>query len=94
MAAGPLTSPLERGDLGVRVFRWMLRARCLVLFHRFEDVERGEGYDDRLWYCVRCLGPYERDEEFVLGDTWHRLMWRISPRVEQWWDSWAWRFER
>ena len=72
-----------------------LRLRCLGVFHRFEKANYGDEMPlAHAWYCVRCLGPYEHDEEFVLGDTWHRLMWRISRGLYRWWDSWAWRFDR
>lgn len=71
-----------------------MRVRCLGLFHRFEECERGEGYWDHLWYCSRCFGPYEDDEEFVLSSPWMRLLWRLDRRLYRWWNSWAWRFER
>lgn len=76
------------------VWLWQtaLRLRCLGLFHRFEDADSDPLYESRLWYCVRCLGPYERDEEFVLSSPWSRFLWRITPRLYYWWHSWSWRF--
>ncbi len=41
---------------------------------------------------ARCLGPYEYDEEFVLGSPWSRLLWRSNRRSYHWWHSWSWRF--
>ena len=80
-----------------KVWLWQtaLRARCLSLFHDFDDVDTVGGHYEPSWYCVRCLGPYERaadpPEQPPPRTRPHEL---LVYRLYSWWHSWAWRFER